>query len=245
MLAAILAVQVPVSDSISLFAPGEIAVCVFDAYGTLYDINSATERCRGDLGGKADAISALWRQKQLSYAWLRSLMGAYAPFWRVTGEALDFALETHGIDDPALRARLMDLYRAIDAYPEAPAALAALKEKGLQLAILSNGSPDMLAAAAASSGLGAILERSLSVDQVGIYKPDPRVYRLVTDHFAVPASRVAFISSNAWDAHAGAHFGFRSIWLNRSGQPRDRLPGAPAVERTTLADLPALFAERS
>ncbi len=236
--------QVPVSDSVSLFAPGDIAVCVFDAYGTLYDINSATERCRGDLGGRADAISALWRQKQLGYAWLRSLMGAYAPFWQITGEALDFALEAHGIADPPLRARLMHLYREIDAFPEAPAALAALARKGLRLAILSNGSPDMLAAAAASSGLGAILEISLSVEQVGIYKPDPRVYQLVVDHFAVPAARVAFVSSNAWDAHAGAHFGFRSIWLNRTGQPRDRLPGIPALERNTLADLPALFGER-
>src|SRR6185436_4361148 len=124
-----------------------IAACAFDAYGTLCDFNSAAARCRARLGGKADELSALWRAKQLQYAWLRSLMGTYAPFWQVTGEALDFALETLGLKDAALRDALMDCYKNIDPFPEVPGVLARLKEKGMRLAILSNGSPDMLAAA--------------------------------------------------------------------------------------------------
>jgi 2-haloacid dehalogenase len=219
----------------------DVAACVFDAYGTLYDFNSAAARCRDALGGKADELSALWRQKQLQYAWLRSLMGAYAPFWQVTGEALDFALDSLAIADPALRERLMNLYRDIDPFPEVPAVLARLKAKGMRMAILSNGSPDMLAAAAKHSGLGRVLEASLSVESVGIYKPDKRVYALAADHFGVSPARIAFFSSNGWDVHGAAHFGFQSVWLNRTGQLRERLPGAPARECATLDDLPALL----
>ena len=219
----------------------DIAACVFDAYGTLYDFNSAAERCRGELGGKADELSALWRQKQLQYTWLRSLMGAYAPFWQVTGEALDFALETLGFASPPLRERLMNLYREIDPFPEVPGVLARLKAGGLRLAILSNGSPDMLAPAARHSGLDQLLEASLSVDAVGIYKPDRRVYQLACDHFRIAPAKVAFFSSNGWDAHGAAHFGFKTVWLNRTGQRNERLPGALLRECRTLADLPALL----
>jgi len=222
-------------------ALGNIAACVFDAYGTLYDFNSATERCRGRLGEKADALSALWRQKQLQYAWLRSLSGTYAPFWQVTGEALDFALETLQITGDGLRDALMDCYRNIDPFPEVPGVLARIKQKGLRLAILSNGSPDMLAAAAKHAKLDAILEASLSVDAVKIYKPDRRVYQLACDHFGVPAHRIAFFSSNGWDAQGAAHFGFQTAWINRGGQPKERLPGTLAAECKTLADLPALL----
>jgi 2-haloacid dehalogenase len=218
-----------------------IAACVFDAYGTLYDFNSAAARCRARLGGKADELSALWRTKQLQYSWLRSLMGAYAPFWQVTGEALDFALQSLGLADKQLRADLMDCYRNIDPFPEVPGVLARLKEKGLRLAILSNGSPDMLAAAAMHAKLDAVLEASLSVDAVKIYKPDRRVYQLASDHFGVPAQRIAFFSSNGWDAHGAQHFGFQTAWLNRTGLPRENLPSAPMLECTTLADLPALL----
>lgn len=218
-----------------------IAACVFDAYGTLYDFNSAATRCRARLGGKADELSALWRSKQLQYSWLRSLMGAYAPFWQVTGEALDVALRTFGFTDMQLRADLMDCYRAIDPFPEVPGVLARLKAKGLRLAILSNGSPDMLAAAAKHAKLEGVLEASLSVDAVKIYKPDRRVYQLACDHFGVPAARIAFFSSNGWDAHGAQHFGFETAWLNRAGLPRENLPGAPMHECKTLADLPALL----
>jgi 2-haloacid dehalogenase len=224
-----------------LAAFANIAACVFDAYGTLYDFNSAAARCRARLGGKAEELSALWRQKQLQYSWLRSLMGAYAPFWQVTGEALDVALSTFGFADKQLRADLMDCYRDIDPFPEVPGVLARLKENGLRLAILSNGSPDMLAAAATHAKLDGVLEASLSVDAVKIYKPDRRVYQLACDHFGVAAARIAFFSSNGWDAHGAQHFGFQTAWLNRTGLPRENLPGAPMHECKTLADLPALL----
>jgi len=219
----------------------DIAACVFDAYGTLYDFNSAAARCRDRLGGKAEELSALWRLRQLQYTWLRSLMGTYAPFWQVTGEALDFALETLQIKGPDLRAQLMNCYRDIDPFPEVPGVLARLKAAGMRLAILSNGSPDMLAAAAKHAKLDALLEASLSVDAVRIYKPDRRVYQLASDHFGVAPARIAFFSSNGWDAHGAAHFDFKTAWLNRTGQPRERLPGAVAEECKTLADLPALL----
>lgn len=218
-----------------------VAACVFDAYGTLYDFNSAAGRCRGQLGGKADELSSIWRLKQLQYTWLRSLMGAYVPFWQVTGEALDFAMTTLGIKDPALRGQLMECYRDIEAFPEVAGVLAGLKAKGMRLAILSNGSPDMLAAAAKHSGLDRILEASLSVDAIKIYKPDRRVYQLAVDHLRVEPARVAFFSSNGWDAHGAGHFGFQTVWLNRTGQARERLPSPPLHESKTLADLPALL----
>ncbi len=218
-----------------------IAACVFDAYGTLYDFNSAAARCRARLGGKADELSALWRQKQLQYSWLRSLMGAYAPFWQVTGDALDVAMRTLGITDATLRDDLMDCYRNIDPFPEVPGVLARLKDKGMRLAILSNGSPDMLAAAAKHAKLDTILEASLSVDAVKIYKPDRRVYQLACDHFGAAPARVAFVSSNGWDAHGAQQFGFPTAWLNRTKLPRENLPGAPLAECASLADLPALL----
>jgi 2-haloacid dehalogenase len=220
---------------------GSIAACVFDAYGTLYDFNSAAARCRERLAGKAEELSALWRLKQLQYTWLRSLMGAYAPFWQVTGEALDFAMETLKVTGRDLRDDLMACYKNIDPFPEVPAVLARLKEKGMRLAILSNGSPDMLAAAAKHAKLVGMLEVSLSVDTVKVYKPDRRVYQLAADHFGVAPARIAFVSSNGWDAHGAQHFGFPTVWLNRTNQPKERLPGAPAREIKTLADLPALL----
>jgi 2-haloacid dehalogenase len=219
----------------------DIAACLFDAYGTLYDFNAAAARCRDALGDKSDALSALWRQKQISYALLRSLMGTHAPFAQVTAEALDYAMEALGIANDALRAKLLDLYRTLDAFPEVPGVLAALRAKGLRLAILSNGSPDMLAAAARHSGLDALLEASLTVESVGIYKPSRRVYALATAHFGVPARRIAFFSSNGWDAHGAAQFGFQTVWVNRGGLPRERLPGTIHHTCRTLADLPALF----
>jgi 2-haloacid dehalogenase len=224
-----------------LAAFADIAACVFDAYGTLYDFNSAAARCRDRLGGKADELSALWRLKQLQYSWLRSLMGSYAPFWQVTGEALDFALESLQIKDLGLREQLMNCYRDIYPFPEVPGVLARLKGAGMRLAILSNGSPDMLAAAAKHAKLDVILQVSLSVDAVKIYKPDRRAYQLACDHFSVPPARIAFFSSNGWDAHGAQHFGFPTVWLNRAGLPRENLPVAPMRECKTLADLPALF----
>lgn len=219
----------------------DIGACVFDAYGTLFDVHSAVGRHRARLGEKADAVSALWRAKQLEYTWLRSLMQTHADFWQVTGDALDYALDAHGIADTALREDLLQAYRVLDCYPEVPVVLARLQRAGMKTAILSNGSPAMLAAAVEGSGLRGLLDAVLSVEDVGVYKPDPRVYRLAVERIGVAAERVSFQSSNAWDAVAAAAFGFRVAWINRFGQRRERLPAQPHAELATLAELPPLL----
>ena len=219
-----------------------VRACVFDAYGTLFDFASAAARCANVLGDKAAAVTALWRDKQLQYTWLRALQGKHADFWQVTGDALDFALETLGIADPAVRDRLMNLYRTLDCFPEVPDVLARLKEAGFATAILSNGSPAMLADAVAGAKLNGLLDHVVSVEEVGVYKPHPRVYQRAVDRLGVPASAISFQSSNAWDAYAASAFGMRVVWCNRYGQRRERLPGAPDREVRTLAELPALLA---
>ncbi len=220
---------------------GDIGACVFDAYGTLFDVHSAAARERAALGAAADAVSETWRLKQLQYTWLRSLMGHHVDFWQVTGDALDYALETHGIDDAALRARLMDCYLSLAPYPEVPGVLARLHDAGVKCAILSNGAPEMLAAAVRNANIADSLDAVLSVEEIGIYKPDPRVYRLAVERLGVPAERIAFQSSNAWDANGAAAFGFNVAWINRFGQRRERLPGEIAAELKTLDELPALL----
>ncbi|HZF74912.1 MAG TPA: haloacid dehalogenase type II [Acetobacteraceae bacterium] len=219
-----------------------IRACVFDAYGTLFDFGSAAAGCADVLGDRAAALTALWRDRQLQYSWLRGLQGRYAPFWQVTGEALDFALETLGLaGDAALRARLMELYLRLDAFPEVPAVLRTLRARGLATATLSNGSPDMLGAACASSGLDGLLDAVISVEEVPSFKPDPRVYRLAPDRLGVAAAEILFVSANGWDAWAASAFGMRVAWCNRAGARPERLPGAPDAEVRSLADLPALL----
>lgn len=219
----------------------DIQACVFDAYGTLFDVHSAAARCRNELGQKADPLSEAWRQKQLQYTWLRSLMEAHADFWQVTGEALDYAMAAVELDDPAMRKRLMELYLELDAYPEVPAVLQRLKAAGLSTAVLSNGAPAMLDAAVRSAGLADRLDQVLSVEDVGIYKPDPRVYQLAVDRLGVKPAQICFMSSNAWDAFGASHFGFRVAWVNRFGQPPERLPGRPDAEIANLEALPPLL----
>ena len=219
----------------------DIGACVFDAYGTLFDVHSAVGRCREALGDKADAVSVLWRRKQLEYTWLRSLMGAYVDFWQITGDGLDYALAANEVDDAELRRRLMDLYLSLDAYPDVTGALDRLRAGGQKTAILSNGAPAMLEAAVASADLGARLDAALSVDELRVFKPDARVYRLAVERLGVEAGRICFVSTNAWDACGAAHFGFNVAWLNRFGQQPERLPGAPAAVIETLAELPDLL----
>jgi 2-haloacid dehalogenase len=218
-----------------------VRACVFDAYGTLFDFASAAAACADVLDDKAAAVTALWRDKQLQYTWLRGLQGRHADFWQVTGDALDFTLETLAIADANVRDRLMSLYRTLDCFPEVPQVLRRLKKAGFVTAILSNGSPSMLADAMAGARLGDLLDHVLSVEEVGVFKPHPSVYRLAVDRLGVPASAIAFQSSNAWDAHAASAFGMRVVWCNRYGQRRERLPGAPEREIRTLADLPPLL----
>jgi 2-haloacid dehalogenase len=218
------------------------AACVFDAYGTIFDVASAARRCRDALGAKADALSALWRTKQLEYSWLRSLMGRHADFWQVTGEALDYALGALGIAAGAgLRQRLMDAYLEIEAFGDARLALEALRRAGRPASILSNGSPRMLAAAAGSAGIRHLLDHLLSVEEVGVYKPDHSVYQLAVDRLGLAPGQICFVSSNGWDAAGAASFGFVAVWANRSGAPRERLPAEPRAEITSLDALPALL----
>ena len=217
-----------------------ITACVFDAYGTLFDVHSAVGKHRARLGEQADAVSAMWRAKQLAYTWQRTILDRYVDFWRVTGDSLDYALDAHGVDDAALRDDLLHAYLSLDCYPEAPGVLGTLKDAGLLTAVLSNGSPMMLEAAVESAGLGGVLDAVISVDELGLYKPSAEVYQLAMDTLEVGRGQVSFQSSNAWDAAAAATFGFRVAWCNRFGQARERLPDAPDVEIRTLDELPAI-----
>lgn len=218
-----------------------IEACVFDAYGTLFDVHAAAARCREELGGKADELSAIWRTKQLEYTWLRSLMKDYKPFWEVTRDGLDYAMTAVGLTSPELREKLLSLYWELDAYPEVPSVLGRLRAGGFKTAILSNGSPDMLNAAVTSAGLTELLDDVQSVDEVGIFKPDSKVYRMSADRLGVKPHEICFMSANGWDAHGAAHFGFRVIWVNRFAQPREYLSGRPAAEIKTLEGLPELL----
>jgi len=215
--------------------------CVFDAYGTLFDFLSASKRCRDALGDKAEALGQLWRTRQLEYSWLRSLMGTHADFWQVTGEALDFAMASLGIQDAVLRDRLMDLFLHIEAFPDARHVLEALQRAKRPALILSNGSPAMLTAAMRSAEVDHLLEAALSVEAAGIYKPHRTVYELVTLHLKLRPERVCFVSSNGWDAAGAAHFGFAAVWANRAGAPRENLPGILAAEIRDLGVLPTLL----
>lgn len=218
-----------------------IKACVFDAYGTLFDFNSAVGRHRERLGNVADQVSALWRTKQLEYTWLRSLMGKHAEFWQVTQDALDYALDAFAVTDRNLRNDIINTYLELDCYPDVKGTLKKLKTGGLQLVILSNGTPAMLDAAVKSSGLTNLIDRILSVEEVGIYKPDQRVYRLATDRLNLQAKQIVFLSANAWDAVGAANAGLRVAWINRFVQRTERLPSQPDVEIKSLAELPTLL----
>ena len=218
-----------------------VQACVFDAYGTLFDFASAARSCRDVLGETIDTLTALWRDKQLQYTWLRAVQGRHADFWQVTGDALDFALETLAIDKPGLRDRLMNLYLTLQPFPEVPEVLEQLKTSGLRTAILSNGSPVMLDEVVRAAGLSTLIDAVLSVEAVGVYKPHPKVYQLAVDRLGVPAAAIAFQSSNAWDAYAASAFGMQVVWCNRYGQQPERLPGQPDRTVRSLSELPALL----
>jgi 2-haloacid dehalogenase len=221
--------------------PG-VRVCVFDAYGTLFDLASAAARCRDTLGDKAGPLTTLWRDKQLQYSWLRSLQDRYVDFAQVTAAALDYAMRALAIDDAALRSRLLDLYRTLEPFPEVAGVLATLRTAGYRTAILSNGSPAMLMPLVANAGIGALLGAVLSVDEVGVFKTDPRVYQLAVDRLGIAPDAICFFSSNAWDAWAASDFGMRVVWCNRYAQPAENLPGRPDAEVRTLVEaLPLLL----
>ncbi len=225
-----------------------ITTCVFDAYGTLFDVTSAARRAADEPGNAAlqdnwQQIARDWRQKQLQYTWLRAVTGAHCDFWEVTQNGLDWALENASISDPHLRERLLALYWELAAYPEVPAMLAALKTAGYRTAILSNGSPDMLQAAVRSAGVAGDLDDVLSVETAGVFKPHTSVYELVGKRFDCAKHDVLFVSSNGWDAGCATGYGFNCVWVNRAAEPVDRLPWIPAHSTKDLTDIPALAAQ--
>lgn len=218
-----------------------INACVFDAYGTLFDVHSAVGKYIERLGDVSEQVSNIWRTKQLEYTWLRSLMKKHADFWQVTQDALDYALAVFNIMDKQLRNDLINAYLELDCYPEVPDTLQKLKDSGQQIAILSNGSPAMLEAVVKSSGLEDLVNIILSVEMVGIFKPDPAVYQLAVDQLGVTAAEIVFMSSNAWDAVGATAFGLRVAWINRFSQHPERLPFQPDIEIKTLDQLPGLL----
>ncbi|WP_037310923.1 haloacid dehalogenase type II [Ruegeria halocynthiae] len=224
----------------------QITTCVFDAYGTLFDVAAAARQAAAEPGFEAlqnkwPELANHWRLKQLQYTWLRAVTDAHTDFWDVTQDGLDWALEATGLDgDAALRQRLLDLYWELQAYPEVPEMLAALKAGGLQTAILSNGSLPMLDGAVQSAGIGALLDDVLSVESVGVFKPHSRVYDLVQQRFGCARDEVLFVSSNGWDAAGASGYGFTTTWVNRAGEPVERLPWKPAQILTDLTTIPKI-----
>ena len=207
---------------------------VFDAYGTLFDVHSAASRHQVRLGQHAQEISKLWRSKQLEYTWLRSLMNCYVDFWKITQDALDYALDYQGIDDNSLRKDLLRAYYELSCYSEVPDTLIKLKKLGLGTAILSNGSWEMLEAGVTNSNLGNALDSIISVDTIKIFKPSPKVYNLATNQLCCKKEEILFFSSNAWDVSGAAVFGFQTVWVNRFAQKTERLPGAALMEISTI-----------
>lgn len=218
----------------------DIGACVFDAYGTLLDVHSAVTRHADSVGPRYPELSAAWRQRQLEYTWLRSLMRSHTDFETVTEQALRVSLASLSLDE-ALVPTLMQAYRELDAFPEVGHTLEVLKRAGLKRAILSNGTPDMLTAGVRHAGIEDTLDAVFSVESIGVYKPDPRVYQLCVDRLDVPKERIVFMSSNAWDAAGAAHFGFRVVWINRYQQVEEALPGSPEYVLPSLDALPGLL----
>jgi 2-haloacid dehalogenase len=227
-----------------------ISTCIFDAYGTLFDVAAAARIVAAEPGNEEFAqhwpqIAQDWRLKQLQYTWLRAVSGHHIDFWIVTQNGLDFALEASGVTNPSLRERLLALYWELAAYSEVPLMLQTLKSNGLNTAILSNGSPAMLEGAVKSAGINDVLDDTLSVESVGVFKPHSSVYELVNTRFETQSKDVLFVSSNGWDAAAAAAFGFTTVWVNRAGDPMDRLQAEPHHVLSDLSGIPDLVASLS
>jgi 2-haloacid dehalogenase len=216
------------------------AIYVFDAYGTLFDVHAAVRRHAEAIGPEGERLSAIWRAKQLEYSWVRSLMGRYKDFWTLTEEALDHAFALVPSADISMKPKLLEAYRGLDCYAEVPRVVKALRTQGRRLAILSNGSPDMLASAVAAAGLDGCFDKVISVDAVRAYKTDERVYELVATEFRVYPEAVSFQSSNRWDIAGATAFGFRTVWINRAGAPDEYADLPPAAVLPSLDGLAGL-----
>ena len=217
-----------------------IKVCAFDAYGTCFDINSAAQNLAKEIGKDWLSFSTTWRTVQLEYTWLRSLMKKHEDFWRVTEDSLDFAMESHKIDKK-FRSKLLELYKKLNSYPELVKCLKNLKEKNVKTCILSNGSPSLLNELTAHAKVQDLFDDLISIEEVGIYKPHPKVYELVTKKFDCKPDEVCFLSSNTWDIVGGGIFGYQSIWVDRFGKTFDKLGYQPKFKIKDLSELIKLF----
>ncbi len=205
----------------------KIKACIFDAYGTLFDVNAACRELSKEVGDNWEKLASLWRLRQVEYTWLRNSMDEYIDFWQITSDALDYAMETLGIENNELREELLNLYLKLEAYPEVNDLLKKLKQRGLKTGILSNGSMKMLNSAVDNANIREYLDGILSVEECKIYKPSSKVYDLVKIKMQISKENVLFFSSNAWDMHAASNYGFKTIWVNRFNTKLERLPGKP------------------
>jgi len=213
-----------------------IKAIVFDAYGTLFDVNSAAEKCKGKIGGEWEGFANFWRTTQLEYTWLRSLMKRHKDFWQVTEDSLDKSMKTFSIDT-SMKNELLDLYKKLSPYSEVKGVLNSLKEKKYKLAILSNGTPALLNELVRSNNLEDIFDDLFSIEEVGIYKPDSKVYDMPIKKYQIKADEIAFLSANTWDISGGGNYGYNAIWVNRNKSIFDNLDYKPKNEVSNLTQL--------
>ena len=213
-----------------------IKAIIFDAYGTLFDVNSAAEKCKDKIGNKWEGFASYWRTTQLEYTWLRSLMKRHEDFWKVTEDSLDKSMKAYNID-LSMRNELLDLYKILSPFKEVPEVLKSLKEKNLKLAILSNGTPSLLNELVKSNRLDNLFDDLFSIEEVGIYKPDNRVYDIPINKYKIKKNEVAFLSANTWDVSGGGNYGYNSIWVNRNNNIFDNLDYKPQNEIDNLEKL--------
>ena len=217
-----------------------IKAIIFDAYGTLFDVNSAAEKCKHKIGDKWEGFANYWRTTQLEYTWLRSLMKRHKNFWQITEDSLDKSMKAYELDS-SMRNELLDLYKILSTFKEVPEVLKSLKEKNLKLAILSNGTPHLLAQLVSSNNLENIFNDLFSIEEVGIYKPDSKVYDMPIKKYKIQKNEIAFLSANTWDVSGGGNYGYQSIWVNRNENIFDNLDYKPKHTIKNLSELKALF----
>ena len=213
-----------------------VKAIIFDAYGTLFDVNSAAEKCKDKIGEKWERFATFWRTTQLEYTWLRSLMDRHKDFWQVTEDSLDKSMKVFDID-PSMRNELLNLYKVLSPFEEVPETLKTLKEKKFKLAILSNGTPSLLDELVKSNHLDNLFDDIFSIEQVGVYKPSSRVYDMPIKKYNINKSEVAFLSANTWDVSGGGNYGYQSIWVNRNNNIFDNLDFRPKYQITDLKEL--------
>ena len=217
-----------------------IKAIIFDAYGTLFDVNSAAEKCKDKIGDKWESFANFWRTTQLEYTWLRSLMKRHKDFWQVTEDSLDKSMKAFKID-PLMKNELLNLYKVLSPFKEVPETLKTLKEKNFRLAILSNGTPSLLNELVRSNNLNDLFDDLFSIEEVGIYKPNSKVYDLPIEKYKIEKNEIAFLSANTWDVSGGGNYGFNSIWVNRNNNIFDNLDYKPQNERKNLSELTKLI----